>query len=524
MLNGLISIQNNRIMKAKNLYIVLLSCVFSTWNGQGKASFDSSINERSQAVNSTEIEATLPEINREFRGVWISTVANINWPSKNNLSVAQQKEEAIKMLDLVQNANFNVVILQARPSADALYKSSLEPWSYFLTGETGKVPFPFYDPLEFWISEAHKRGLELHVWMNPFRASHSTGGPVTAQSMVKKMPNQVVRLKNGMYWFDPADIETQNHVSNVVKEILKNYDVDGIHFDDYFYPYKEYNGGADFPDYKSWSAYQKSGGQLSRPDWRRDQVNRFVKRIYTEIKTDKNNVKFGISPFGIWKPGFPEGITGSSQYDELFADAKLWLNEGWVDYFAPQLYWKIGGLQDFEALLKWWQQENKKNRHLFPGLNTVGLKNVLDKPKEIINQILIDRKIEEKDKGVIHWSIAGITKSNAMLEALKSVYREKAIVPASPWLKSEIQTKPSIYLLTDGDRLKINWMTKKQQIVKQWVLFLKYGNEWKQEILIPETSNRLVDVKWNGNKLNTVALKYIDPQGNESPAEIRKMN
>jgi uncharacterized lipoprotein YddW (UPF0748 family) len=466
-------------------------------------------------------ETQLPKINREFRGVWISTVANINWPSKNNLTVAQQKEEAIQLLDLLESANFNAVIFQARPSADALYKSNLEPWSYFLSGETGKTPFPYYDPLEFWIQETHKRGMELHVWMNPFRATHSTGGPITPQSMVRKMPNQIVRLRNGMYWFDPADSATQDHVSNVVKDILKNYDVDGIHFDDYFYPYKEYNGGADFPDAKSWMAYQKTGGLLSKADWRRDQVNRFVKRIYTEIKKEKNFVKFGISPFGIWKPGYPNGITGSSQYDELFADAKLWLNEGWVDYFAPQLYWKIGGAQDFSSLLQWWQQENTKNRHLFPGINTVGIKNVANKSKEITEQISIDRQLDAKDKGVIHWSIAGLSKNKEMLDAIKNSYLEKAISPASNWLISENLTAPSLFTLTDGSKIKINWQQKNTKNISHWILYEKWDKQWKYEIVQSETFTKIVESRQNGKKLRAIAIKSIDRVGNESPAEIR---
>lgn len=475
-------------------------------------------------IDSEELIAKLPTVDREFRGVWISTVANINWPSKNNLTVAQQKAEALQLLDMLEAANFNAVIFQARPSADALYKSNLEPWSYFLSGQTGKTPFPFYDPLEFWIEETHKRNMELHVWMNPFRASHSTGGPITAQSMVKKMPNQIVKLRNGMYWFDPADPATQDHVSKVVRDIIKNYDVDGIHFDDYFYPYKEYNGGADFPDYQSWTAYQKSGGQLSRADWRRDQVNRFVKRIYTEIKAEKNFVKFGISPFGIWKPGFPEGITGSSQYDELYADAKLWLNEGWVDYFAPQLYWKIGGAQDYEALLHWWQQENTKNRHLFPGINTVGIKNVVNKSKEISEQIKIDRALNAKDKGTIHWSIAGLSKNKEMLETIQNLYKEKALPPASIWLKSENTVAPSLYTLTDGNKIKLNWQQKKSQNIAYWILNLKYDNQWETKILQATTTTMLIESQKNNKKLKAIAIRSVDRVGKESPAEIRTLD
>ena len=257
-------------------------------------------------VKKPEVSFTLPSVNREFRAAWIATVANINWPSKNSLSTQQQKDEAIKILDLLKDANFNAVIFQARPSSDAFYKSDIEPWSYFLTGTIGKAPVPYYDPLEFWITEAHKRGMELHVWLNPYRAHHTTGGPVTEASMVKKMPEQTVRLRNGMYWMDPSDEKVQDHTSKVIKDLVKRYDIDAVHIDDYFYPYREYNGGADFPDSRTWSAYQKSGGNLSKADWRRANVNRFIKRIHDEIKAEKSYVKFGISPFGIWKPGYPQ--------------------------------------------------------------------------------------------------------------------------------------------------------------------------------------------------------------------------
>ncbi|WP_430827340.1 glycoside hydrolase family 10 protein [Chryseobacterium indologenes] len=188
----------------------------------------------------------LPEIKREFRGAWIASVANINWPSRNDLTVDQQKAEAIAMLDMLKNNNFNAAIFQIRPSADALYTSNIEPWSYFLTGETGTAPYPNYDPLQFWIDESHKRGLELHVWLNPYRAHHTNGGSVNSLSMANKLSDIVVRLKNGMYWFDPANPKTQGHVSNVVKDIVQRYDIDAIHFDDYFYPYATYNKGQIF--------------------------------------------------------------------------------------------------------------------------------------------------------------------------------------------------------------------------------------------------------------------------------------
>lgn len=253
----------------------------------------------------------------EFRGAWIATVANINWPSKPDLSTETQQEEAIKLLDLLEKQNFNAVILQVRPQGDALYNSELEPWSYYLTGKNGKAPEPFYDPLNFWIEEAHKRGMELHVWLNPYRAHHSTAGEIGEKSLVKTNPELVVKLKNGMWWMDPSSKKVQDHSAAVVMDIVKRYDIDAVHFDDYFYPYASYNGKQGFPDDNSWNKYINSGGDLSKGDWRRKNVNDFIERIADEIKTEKSYVKFGISPFGIWRPDFPKGIKGMDQYEEL---------------------------------------------------------------------------------------------------------------------------------------------------------------------------------------------------------------
>lgn len=462
----------------------------------------------------------LPQIEREFRAAWIASVANINWPSKRNMTTAEQKNEALQILDQLQQNNFNAVILQVRPSADALYASNYEPWSIFLTGETGKAPDPYYDPLEFWIEEAHKRGLELHAWLNPYRAHHSNGGRVNAASLVNRMQNDVVRLKNGMHWFDPSKQSTQNHASKVVMDIVKRYDVDGIHFDDYFYPYASYNNGADFPDHVSWQNYLNNGGKLSRADWRRENVNLFIKRIYEEIKAEKDWVKFGISPFGIWKSGVPYGVTGLSQFDELYADAKLWLNNGWIDYFTPQLYWPVDApRQNFSDLLRWWESENTHKRHLWPGLNTVEIK-VQDKPKEIIRQIELTRQLVPSSAGVAHWSLAGLNPQ--MLNSLKSgPYKNKALVPKSPWLKPISNEKPSLSFKRQHNSIEVNWHCncQKQSTVKHWLLYVQYDNEWITEIIEGEVHSKKISEFHQGKKIKTIAVQAVDRLGNESEYE-----
>ena len=482
--------------------------------------------EPSKVVKEEVFKVTLPEVNREFRAAWVASVANINWPSKKDLTTDQQKQEAINLLDMLEANNFNAVIFQVRPAGDALYKSNFEPWSYFLTGTEGKAPFPYYDPLEFWVEEAHKRGIELHVWLNPYRAHHSSGGAINNESMVRRSPENIVRLKNGMYWFDPADQKTQDHVSDVVKYIVSRYDIDGVHFDDYFYPYASYNGGADFPDNTTWNAYKNKGGSLSRADWRRQNVNKNIERVYKEIKTEKPFVKFGISPFGIWKPGYPAGITGSSQYDELYADAKLWLNKGWVDYFSPQLYWPINSTgQSFPKLLEWWKSENTHNRHLWPGLNTVEVK-VADRTTEITNQVKMAGDILQNNVGVIHWSIAGLSKNPSMLSYLKEgPYKNKALIPSMNWIKSDRLAKPSLYISKTSSEVVMNWNDNKTSSnVAKWILYTRYNNDWETTIMEGTRSKQSISKYKDGKSLNAVALKAVDRLGNESDYVAEKIN
>jgi uncharacterized lipoprotein YddW (UPF0748 family) len=466
-------------------------------------------------------ERTGPTAMREFRAAWVATVANINWPSKSGLSTAQQQKEAIALLDYLKEHHFNAVIFQARPQADALYKSDLEPWSFFLSGEQGKAPDPYYDPLEFWVNESHKRGMELHVWLNPYRAHHSTGGVVGPKSMVKMHPEFMVSLKNGMWWMDPSLQATQDHSAAVVMDIVKRYNIDGIHFDDYFYPYASYNKGQDFPDAESYQAYIKTGGKLTKPDWRRDEVNGFVKRIYKEIKAEKPEVKFGISPFGIWRPGFPKSISGMDQYSELYADAKLWLNKGWIDYFTPQLYWKINQTaQSFPVLLGWWEGENTEKRHLWPGLNIDfggGAQNL----DETINQIMLTRGMLPDSKGAVHWSIGSLLKYPALSKGiLEGPYKKEALVPASSWLNNETPATPEIKIHSEGENLKIEWVSTGTEEISNWVVYYKYSSIWEYKILSGRASEveiaRLLIENGKKTPLFAVGVTAISKTGIES--------
>lgn len=484
-----------------------------------------------------------PSAEREFRAAWVATVDNINWPSKPGLSVADQKKEALALLDLLYENNFNAVIFQVRPHCDAMYKSNIEPWSYYLTGEEGKAPDPNYDPLEFWIKEAHARGLELHAWLNPYRAHSPAGGEITDVSIIKKRPDLVLKLgQEGYWWMDPALKGTQDHSYSVVMDLVKRYDLDGIHFDDYFYPYPEYNNGKDFPDDKSWQAYQKSGGKLSRGDYRREAVNTFIQRVYKGIKAEKPFVKFGLSPFGIWRPYNPPGIgTSFDQHNTLYADARKWLNKGWIDYYSPQLYWPVNQLaQSYPLLLGWWNTQNTKGRHLWPGISLSRAQ--VDKASdEAINEIMIARGILPKSPGVVHWSIGSLQYSPGLIKAIADgPYKRRALVPASPWLSKKLPAPPEVSISLEKDSLKISWNYKNPEDISTWVVYYKQGPRWNYIIHgNPARTDKLQAFAVNQTFINrtdplsikkiedvlipmdSIAVSAVDRFGNESVLTIK---
>ncbi|OQP62829.1 hypothetical protein A3860_26315 [Niastella vici] len=463
----------------------------------------------------------LPKAAAEFRAAWVASVANINWPSKRGLTTEEQQREAIQLLDFLQAHHFNAVILQIRPQADALYQSDLEPWSYFLTGTQGKAPEPYYDPLQFWIEAAHDRGLELHAWLNPYRAHSPAGGAVTDSSLVKKKPGLVVNLKDGHWWFDPSKPGTQEHATAVVMDIVKRYDVDGIHFDDYFYPYPSYNGNADFPDSVSWQQYVQHGGKLSRGDWRRNSVNTFIQELYKNIKAEKPYVKFGLSPFGTWRPGYPSIVEGFDQYNQLYADARLWLNEGWIDYFTPQLYWKISSpTVSFPILLGWWANENKMHRHLWPGIS-VGRDTTAANTTEVLNQIMVTRGMLPDNSGDVHWSIGSLTKDSNLAKAVvEGPYKKQALVPACPWLNATAPELPRVNTKKAGDSLQISWTHTNEQAVFHWVVYYQYGNKWSYTILNRRDRSFVVSLLAGKDTLNRIAVSAVDRTGNESKMEL----
>ncbi|MEO6260682.1 MAG: family 10 glycosylhydrolase, partial [Thermoanaerobaculia bacterium] len=352
----------------------------------------------------------LPHRARELRGLWVTTVNNGDWPSRRDLTPEAQRQELIAILDRAASLHLNAIFLQVRPKADAVYASSLEPWSEFLSGTMGKPPEPFYDPLSFAITEAHARGMELHAWFNPFRAHHpNPESPQSAAQVVRLHPEQVVDY--GKYvWLDPGDPAVRTEVLNVIADVVKRYDVDGVHLDDYFYPYQEKDAAGqviDFPDEPTWQRYQSGGGRLSRNDWRRDSINQFVRDLYRSVKGIRNRVEVGISPFGIWRPHHPPQIEGLDSYEKIYADSRLWLQNGWVDYLAPQLYWPIAKReQSFPVLLRWWSEQDVRGRGIVAGMsiNRVSTGRPASVTPEEIAQQLALVKSERRAVGFILFS------------------------------------------------------------------------------------------------------------------------
>lgn len=395
---------------------------------------------------------------REFRAMWIATVANIDWPRSRGAATEVQKAELIEHLDTAVRLNMNAVIFQIRPHADALYASELEPWSEYLTGASGKAPDPYWDPLAFAIEESHRRGLELHAWFNPYRAWHPSGKSEPAELHVSKSKPGMVQRYGDYLWMDPGDPRVQAHSLAVIEDVVRRYDVDGIHYDDYFYPYpiRDEDGElVPFPDSVSYASYRNRGGKLDRDDFRRGEVDRFVRAIYESVKRIDRRVKVGISPFGIWRPGNPPQIKGFDQYAQLYADARRWLIEGWCDYFTPQLYWPIAKPeQSYVALLGWWVEQNFSRRHLWPGNATYRVADGTSRAtlaSEIDHQIAWTRILGAG--GNVHFSAKALRDdAGGVAELLRTKsYAELALVPPSPWLDDEEPEAPRVSATDSGD-------------------------------------------------------------------------
>ena len=319
---------------------------------------------------------------REFRAAWIQSVNG----QFRGMPTEKLKQNLIGQLNSLQKAGINAIIFQVRPEADALYASRLEPWSRFLTGVQGKAPEPYWDPMQFMIDECHKRGMEFHAWINPYRTKTTLKSELAPNHVYNIHPEWFVTYGDQLY-FDPALPESRRHICMVVSDIVSRYDVDAIHMDDYFYPYPI--KGKDFPDDASFARF--GGGFSNKGDWRRSNVNVLIKKLHETIREIKPWVKFGVSPFGIYRNESSDPLgsktKGLQNYDDLYADVLLWAREGWIDYNIPQIYWHIGHpVADYETLVKWWAR-NTENRPLFIGQSVMNTVQNADPKNPSINQL-----------------------------------------------------------------------------------------------------------------------------------------
>lgn len=472
--------------------------------------------------------AKIPSPQREFRAAWVATVANIDWPTKKGLSTAEQQQELLAILDRAVELNLNAIIFQVRPHCDALYASELEPWSEYLSGTMGQAPKPYYDPLEFVVAEAHQRGLELHAWFNPYRALHPGSKGELAATHVSKTQPHIVRKYGKYLWLDPGEPDSVEHNVAVILDVVNRYDVDGIHFDDYFYPYQikdEDKKLVPFPDDSSWQQAQAAGNTLDRDDWRRQNVDLLIHRLADEIHQAKPHVKFGISPFGIWRPGNPPQIKGFDAYASLYADAKLWWKEGWVDYLTPQLYWKIEKTsQSYPVLMQWWHKQNEQKRHLWIGNYTsrVALKELGNwTPSEITQQIKLTRT-HPGATGNVHFSMKALMDdSRGMAAALKNgPYAKPALVPASPWLGKDRPAEPTLQLKNSDGKKIVSFDQPDGKTPWLWAVRTLTNNQWKVEIYPGHENGCEIDANDNSSSTKQIAVSAISRTGVEGPTAI----
>ena len=441
-----------------------------------------------------------PALTREFRGVWIATVYNLDWPSSKGLGAAAQQAELRGILDKVAALKMNAVMFQVRPQCDAVYQSSLEPWSSWLTGTMGRSPG--YDPLAFCIREAHARGIEVHAWFNPFRALCNYTESVAGNHICRTSPNATKRY-GSMVWCDPASPESRSRALAVIMDVVRRYDIDGVHLDDYFYPYP--SGGQVFPDGKT-------------PAQRRGYIDGFVSNLYSAVKSAKPWARVGISPFGIWRPGVPAGIeAGLDSYEQLAGDSRKWLQNGWVDYLAPQLYWRISPpKQSFSALLAWWRQQG--SRPIWPGIATARINSSEDRGRpasEITNQIEVTRKISTTSNGHIHWSAKSlVTNRGGIATKLANTYTQPVAVPAMPWVNSSAPGSPGVSASVAANGTTVTWVPDAG--TAKIAIQAKSGGTW-----------RTVKIAYLGAEKSTtipraevIAVTALDRYGNASPPKV----
>lgn len=478
-----------------------------------------------------------PVVPREFRAAWITPIWDRgfkDWPTSPNLTPEQQRNELRHLLDQAVAIGLNAVIVHVRLAGDALYPTPYAPWSYFLTGKSGAGPQPSYDPLAFAVEEAHARGLQLHAWFNPFRAMLPPFAGKAAKSHVTRAHPQWIRKYGTQTWIDPGDPAARRYVLETILDVVKRYDIDGVHLDDYFYPYRETRTivhrfrrrktsekrEIPFPDDRTWKKYGRADGFASRDAWRRDNIDQFIQTLYKNVKALKPAVLVGISPFGIWRPGHPPGISGLDAYDEIYADSRRWLANGWVDYLAPQLYWEVGGTQDrFRALDAWWRSQNVRERYVWPALYTAHVYGGRDAwpMDEIARQVdaIREARVGSADApGHVHFRLAALVVDNFRLgRTLAAEYQERALVPAFAWLGAASPAPPRVTVLATDGASSFTLAAGDATPVRWWLIQTRGRDGAWVTNLRPAGEGKLAAAALGTNDPSEIAVTAVSPTG-----------
>ena len=480
-----------------------------------------------------QIQQQSPYPKREFRGAWIQAVNG----QFRGIPTEKLKQTLIDQLNSLQGAGINAIIFQVRPEADALYASQLEPWSRFLTGVQGQAPSPYWDPMQFMIDECHKRGMEFHAWINPYRVKTSLKSELSPNHLYNIHPDWFVTYNNQLF-FDPALPESRRHICMVVADIVSRYDVDAIHMDDYFYPYPA--KGMDFPDDASFARY--GGGFTNRADWRRSNVNILIQKIHETIRGLKPWVKFGISPFGIYRneKNDPLGskTNGLQNYDDLYADVLLWARNGWVDYNIPQIYWQIGHpAADYETLVKWWAK-NTENRPLFIGQSVMNTIQNADPKNPSMNQLPRKMALERAYQtigGSCQWPASAVVENAGKYrDALVQEYHKyPALVPVFDFMDDKAPGKVrKVKKVWTEDGYMLFWTPPKAKDemdrAVQYVVY-RFGDKEKVNIddashIVAVTRNNFYKLPYkDGKNKYRYVVTALDRLHNESKSVSKKV-
>lgn len=452
---------------------------------------------------------------REFRGVWVATVENIDWPTAPNGDSEQQQKQLINLLNEHQKSGINAVMFQVRPAADAFYAKSREPWSKYLTGKQGQSPDPIYDPLDFAIAESHKRGMELHAWFNPYRATQDDDYAALSANHITNLKPDWFFIYGGKKLFNPGIPEVREYIVQVILDVVDHYDVDGIHMDDYFYPYRI--AGQTIGDLNTFKLYGKGIAKID--DWRRNNVNLLIKMLGDSIHKHKPKMKFGMSPLGVWanksQNQYGSATRGGNSYYEQYADSRKWIKEGWIDYINPQLYRPLyDNLVAFNTMVDWWSY-NTYGRHLYIGQAPYRI--IENKvpgfklPGQIPDQIRYLRKNRRVQGSVYFSSRSLIADPLGFTDSLRNnFYHYPALPPVMLWLDS-VAPNPPLQLLAsiEGNAVKLNWQmplaARDGELVYGYVIY-RFEEQEKVEINDPK---HIISIQYNPdtNYTDATALK-----------------